>query len=64
MWQIEMVPWWWIGVVPWLVDWGGAVLTLTKPPWVLWVSGAHGFDVVADVANQGGAEVVYQWVVD
>ena len=32
-------------------------------PWVSWVGGAHGFDVVADVADRGGAEVVCWWVV-
>ena len=64
MWQVGMVPWWWIRVVPCLPWIGGAVLDVTKPPWVSCIGGAHGFDVVADVADQGGAEVVYRWVVD
>ena len=50
-------------MVPWFMDRGGVVLAMTKPSWVSWVGGAHGFDVVADVVNQGGAEVVYWWVV-
>ena len=33
------------------MDWGGAVLAVTKSPWVSWVGGAHGFEVVADVVD-------------
>ena len=33
------------------MDRGGTVLAVTKPSWVSWVGGAHGFDVVADMAD-------------
>ena len=33
------------------MDRGGTVLSVTKPPWVSWVGGAHGVDVVADVVD-------------
>ena len=33
------------------MDRGGTVLAVTKPSWVSWVGGAHGFDVVADVVD-------------
>ena len=28
MWQIGVVPWWWIRVVPWFIDWGGVMVGL------------------------------------
>ena len=33
------------------MDRGGIVLSVTKPPWVSWVGGTHGFDVVVDMAD-------------
>ena len=33
------------------MDRGGTVLAVTKPSWVSWVGGTHGFDVVVDMAD-------------
>ena len=59
-----------MGLIVWWSSWfdvagrGGAVLAVTKPPWVSWVAGAHGFDVGLMWWQmwqiRGGAEVVYQ----